>query len=433
VRALRETGLRGAIPKLVDTQSLFRQEAVEERQRKLLGDVIITQPFHSYFISMLASAIVAFTIIWLSISEYARTTDVPGHTVSNLPSAKIVAQHAGQIEALYVREGDLVRAGQRLALVRTELTDEAGQSAATQNLNSLNEQRRILDSQIALLRQKSGLELDRVTSSIVSARNQRVELDRQIEIQAALVRSLQDMFDRVHTILREGFVSQFEVERRRQSLLSAQQQLSHLRQQRGVLQAEEQKLILERERVAPDTQSQIASTASNLEALEQQRVQATAQRAYMIKAPISGYVSALQTAAGRSVDPSIPLMVIIPENSTFRVESYAPSAAIGFLKPGQEVRLQYDAYPYQQYGTYRGTVTMISGVPISPGDLDASIKVSEASYRVEIKPDAQTVIAFGKRHSLRAGMTLTSTIVIDRRSLMAWLLQPVAAVAGRIQ
>jgi membrane fusion protein len=433
VRALRETGLRGAIPKLVDTQSLFRQEAVEERQRKLLGDVIINQPFHSYFISMLASAIVAFTIIWLSISEYARTTDVPGHTVSNLPSAKIVAQHAGQIEALYVREGDLVRAGQRLALVRTELTDEAGQSAATQNLNSLNEQRRILDSQIALLRQKSGLELDRVTSSIVSARNQRVELDRQIEIQAALVRSLQDMFDRVHTILREGFVSQFEVERRRQSLLSAQQQLSHLRQQRGVLQAEEQKLILERERVAPDTQSQIASTASNLEALEQQRVQATAQRAYMIKAPISGYVSALQTAAGRSVDPSIPLMVIIPENSTFRVESYAPSAAIGFLKPGQEVRLQYDAYPYQQYGTYRGTVTMISGVPISPGDLDASIKVSEASYRVEIKPDAQTVIAFGKRHSLRAGMTLTSTIVIDRRSLMAWLLQPVAAVAGRIQ
>lgn len=102
-----------------------------------------------------------------------------------------------------------------------------------------------------------------------------------------------------------------------------------------------------------------------------------------------------------------------------------------FIRPGQEVRLLYDAFPYQRFGSFGGRVTRISRVVIDPRQLAAPLEVEEPVYRIEVAPDAQAVTGFGERLPLQLGMTLTANLILDRRSFLDWLLTPLNAVLRR--
>jgi membrane fusion protein len=151
----------------------------------------------------------------------------------------------------------------------------------------------------------------------------------------------------------------------------------------------------------------------------------------VIAAPISGRVTAVQTAPGRIVDGSAPLMTIIPDGSALHAEVYAPTRAVGFVSPGQEVRLLYDAFPYQRFGSFAGRVTGVSRTVLDPREIAAPVAAEEPVYRIEVALDRQAVDAFNQRLALQPGMTLSANLVLDRRSFAGWLFQPLTAVTRR--
>jgi membrane fusion protein len=101
----------------------------------------------------------------------------------------------------------------------------------------------------------------------------------------------------------------------------------------------------------------------------------------LITAPIGGRVTALQAAAGRVVEPGRPLMTIVPSGSALHAEIYAPTRAIGFVESGEEVRLLYDAFPYQRFGSFAGRVNRVSRTVLDPRDIAAPLKIEEPVYR----------------------------------------------------
>jgi membrane fusion protein len=56
--------------------------------------------------------------------------------------------------------------------------------------------------------------------------------------------------------------------------------------------------------------------------------------------------------------------------------------------------------------------------------------VEEPVYRVVASLDAQSVRAFGRLYPLQAGMLLEADIVLERRSLLEWILEPLYSVSG---
>jgi membrane fusion protein len=163
----------------------------------------------------------------------------------------------------------------------------------------------------------------------------------------------------------------------------------------------------------------------------QQSARLRGERAYVIVAPIAGRVAALQTASGRAADASLPLMEIVPEGSPLHAQIYAPTRAVGFVRPGQEVRLLYDAFPYQRFGSFRGHIVSVSRAVIDPRQLVAPLHIEEAVYQIDVVPDVQRVGAYGQDLPLQPGMTLTANIILDRRSFLDWLLTPLDAVMQR--
>lgn len=110
---------------------------------------------------------------------------------------------------------------------------------------------------------------------------------------------------------------------------------------------------------------------------------------------------------------------------------FAPSRAIGMARPGQEVRLMYDAFPYQRFGSFSGRIVAISRAVLAPDEVDAPVKLQEPVYEIHVALDRQHVEAFGQALALQPGMTLNADVVLDRRSFLDWLLEPIRAVRNR--
>jgi membrane fusion protein len=266
---------------------------------------------------------------------------------------------------------------------------------------------------------------------IAAAEEQAVSLREQISLQEQVVASNQNMFDQIAKVVERGFVSKVEFERRRQSLINSQQQLAGLRQQLSARLATATEARAQMASLAVESAQGVSEIQSNLQAMMQQQAQLEGEQGYIVTAPISGRITALQTAKGRTANSNLPLMVIVPDKSRLKVELYAPTRAIGFVKPGQETRILFDAFPYQRFGSFGGKVLSVSRIVIDPRENEVPLQLEEPVYRVIVALDKQTVTAFGENISLQPGMTLQANIVLERQSFLSWLLQPLNAVLNR--
>jgi membrane fusion protein len=410
---------------------LFRAEAIEARRERVEGEIVLAPSVRTQILVLLLFCLVLLLGLWVALGTYTRSETARGIMVTGEASAKIVAVRPGQITELLVREGDVVRAGQRLATVRTEQSGESGGSAIGESLAAIDSQRALTVEQIQLAGRRAASDRARLTATLAGVRQQRADLAGQIALAEEAVASARDMFERIGGLLDSGFISRIEVERRRQTYIATRQEVARLRQQANALEADAGRAAAELSRVAADADSEIVNARSSAETLAQQGARLRGERAYAIVAPVSGRVASLQTGRGRTVEASVPLMEIVPEGSALSVRLYAPTRAIGFVRPGQEVRLLYDAFPYQRFGSFSGRIVRVSRTVIDPRQLAVPLDIDEAVYQIEVRPDAQSVDAYGQHLPLQPGMTLTASISLDRRSFLDWLLAPLNAVMRR--
>lgn len=412
-------------------QSFFRDEFIKARNTRLDGEVILYKPLRFNAVVVLLACVTVALAIWVSTGRYARVEPARGLLSTNTDTAKIIALRAGIVLRLAAKEGQVVHRGQALATVQVEQQYAEGVRATQEELVVVQAQQKLATGQIGPTHDRAASERAGLAAAIVNDRQQRSDLEGQITFQNQIVRSLQSMLDRYRPIADKGYISKTEMDRREQELLTAQQSLAHLRQQITSLRGEEAKAATELDRSRAEEANQTAAVRSSVEGFRLQQSQLKGAQTYVLTAPINGIITALQTSVGRTVDPAVPLMSIVPEDATVHADLYAPSRAVGFVKPGQEVRLLYDAFPYERFGSYTGRIVTISRVALDPRQIDAPFKMDEPVYRLTVVPDQQSVTGYGEKIRLQPGMTLAANIILERRSFLDWLLEPLNAVIKR--
>jgi membrane fusion protein len=201
--------------------SLFRREVAEARAARLQGEIVLTQPVRTRALVLLLFATMAIMAAWVMLGRYSRTEIAPGILVTDDASAKVVAIRPGQVTELLVAEGQMVKAGQRLATIRVEQVSEGGGSSIAEGLTAIDAQRSLADRQIGLSLQRAASDRTRLLATLAGFRQQRNDLAGQIELQTELVASARDMVERIGSVVEKGFISKLEVERRRQAWLTA--------------------------------------------------------------------------------------------------------------------------------------------------------------------------------------------------------------------
>ncbi|WP_164523826.1 HlyD family efflux transporter periplasmic adaptor subunit [Sphingomonas sp. ABOLH] len=410
---------------------LFRNEVMEARRTRLQGEVLLTRPLKAHLVIILLAVLVVSSAAWIGLGRYSRIEAAKGIVETDAPSAKVVALRPGIVRALEVRDGQRVTKGQTLAVVQLEQEYAQGSTVSEEGLTALAAQHELALSQMSIARTRASGERATLQAVVDGSTRQQIDLAKQIALQRELVQSLEVAIKRISPIAERGFVPQVEIDRRRIELISARQALSRLLQQNTSLAAEALRANKQMRQLRAEMEGQIASARSTVEGLRLQSSQLRGGRTYVLTAANDGIVTAIQTAIGKVVDGSVPLMTLMPEDAVVHVDLYAPSRAIGLVRSGQEVRLLYDAFPFERFGSQRGTISEISRIALDPREIAAPLRTEEAVYRVRVRPDSQTVTAFGEQVPLQPGMTLSANIVLERRSFLDWLLEPIRAVMRR--
>ena len=121
---------------------------------------------------------------------------------------------------------------------------------------------------------------------------------------------------------------------------------------------------------------------------------------------------------GTVVQPGTVLLTLVPKDDTLRAEVWVPNDDIGFVRPGQTVRLKFAAFPFQKYGMVEGTVEHVSA-DAADGNIGSGTAPSDKGarnpplvYRALIALAAMQIEMDGQRLPLSAGMQTNAEILI---------------------
>lgn len=404
--------------------TLFRPEAVAYQGLRQAGAVVMLRPVATTVVFWCLAAVVALVAFFLFFAQYARKETVVGYLAPTAGVAKVFVSRTGIVTAVHVREGDAVEAGQPLLTVAIDQSTADGKNVDAVLLETLARQKTALLEQIAMQEDRASSERTRLEAQIAGAREAIAHLDAQIVAQAERIRLSANIVQSVEGLRGKGYISEVDYTKRRESLIENKQSLSALNQQVAARRAELAQAAAALEQL-PATISDKVQTLRNLVAETEQRLaEIDGRRAFVVRAPIAGRVSTMQAAIGRAIDPRQLQLSILPHDSVLQAELFVPARAIGFVRAGQEVRVLYDAFPYQQFGTYRGRVTGVARTMLAGADLPGPVSLQQPAYKITVALDRQDVTAYGARVALQPDMLLKADILLDRRSLLTWLLDP---------
>ena len=368
------------------------------------------------------------SLIFLSQAKYSRTENVSGHVTPNNGVSGIVPTRNGTIYSVDVFDGQQVSIGAKLASIRAE-EDSANEITPTVQIQaSIAQQDASLAAQMVAANQAADAQLRQLAAQREGLSAEIDQLQSQISLQHALIDTAQRDYDRARAVAERGFISQRDLQVREETLLARRQGLSQLIQSLATKRAALTEAERSAAQISAQAQAQNASLAASRAQVAQQAASTAGSRSYVLRAPVAGKVTAITARAGQPANAQVPLMTIVPAGSTLQAELAVPSSAIGFVKPGQEVRLAIDAFPYQHFGTVKGRILTVAASSIgAKGPNGTTISV----YPVKVKLDQSSVNAYGHREPLVSGMTLTARIVTEKQSLLEWLLEPLYAVRRR--
>jgi membrane fusion protein len=406
------------------TVQLFRQEVIEAGRERLAGQVVAATPPRAKLYVALVLAFAALIAAVLVFGHYSSRAQVKGVVAYDTGIARVYPSAAAEIRAFHVRNGQHVEAG--APLVTLAIAQGAG-GVSTQ-LDQLAGQDQELARQQQLAGNLGTAEIGALEKQKASLAAEIGSLERQRAFAAGQARLAESATARAGRLAAEGAGSQRQVEDSRSALLGRRAEIEQLgerliTQRQALAQTDAQiaQRRLEAERANADLAAQRA-------ALGEQRIALSRQGGITLTAPIAGEVGDISAEVGQRAKPEASLVTIVPSGSHLEIWLYAPTRAVGFVHPGQDVRLFFDAFPYQKYGAGRGRVTAVSRVPIEPAALDSALGIQEPVFRVRVAIQQAVPRLTNADARLRPGMTLSANLVLERRSLWEVLFNPFRAL-----
>ena len=412
--------------------SLFRQEVIEFQQHnRQWGRVVPLQSTPTKIVVWSITAAVAAVVVFLFFAQYARKETVAGYLAPASGTAKIFAPQPGIISATHVEQGQRVEAGQPLLSVAVDQIAANGEDVNASVLDTLARQRDALLRQVAGEEQRAVSERNRLAAQMRSHEIALAQLAAQIALQQERIHVVEKLVTSGAQLATRGLVSEIDQRRREEALIEQRLSLNTLHQQvtekRGQLTEAQYTL----EQLPIVTAEKTQTLRNEIAAVELRAAEVNGRRAYVIRAPIAGRVSSLQASVGQAADPRRLQLQIVPEGGVLHAELFVPSRAIGFVAVGQRVRLLYDAFPYQHYGTYAGRIVRVSQTILAGTDISVPLTLEGPAYRAVVELEQPDVDVNGKRVPLQPDMLLKADIILERRTLIDWMLNPL--MSARIQ
>ena len=193
-----------------------------------------------------------------------------------------------------------------------------------------------------------------------------------------------------------------------------------LRLRRSQAEARERLAALRQEFVE-QVSAQMADVQREVQANQERMLAAELDLSRMlITAPVAGQVLGLAVHnPGGVVEPSRPLMDILPRGEALVLDVKLPPHVIDTVRPGQDVEVRFSAFAATPHLVVMGKLTSVSGDALV--EKTATGSTSYYAGRAELTPEGMR--ALGGR-SVQPGMMAEVLVRTGERSMLDYLLGP---------
>jgi hemolysin D len=467
----------GRIPRLRLVKPGGSSNELTPLEREFLPPLLEIQetppsPVHRWTLWTLIGLVVAL-ITWASIGTISVVATAPGKFIPDGRVKEVQPLESSIVKAIHVKEGQRVKQGD--LLLELDPTLSAADLAANADKYGFNqlEQARLtaeLAPQVRAQLSKSSQPAARIALEERIRRSRelahatklaaaRATVEEKTEALAAAMATLKkyqettaiaaERESSARPLVESGAISRVDYLQLKQDLAQnsndlAAQEKTIQQAQAAVAEAEQAAEQVRRDRIA-DIYNDIDQRVTNEPTLRGDLEKS--QQLYQLKwlrAPVDGVVQKVEvTTIGQVVTPAQSLVTIVPDGIPLIVEATITNEDIGYVKVGQPVEVKVDTFPFQKYGSLKGTLTWVS--PDAEDKTAASKDTDTRSgtissrdpphpsdnpnggfvYKVYIRTEESKINVNGHPESVQSGMSVQADITTDRRRVIDFFLSPV--------
>ena len=423
------------------------QDDAAEEVQAFMGSL---RPFWGRALLYIVLLFVGIAIIWAWWSKVDVVASAPFRLVPLGQVKTMQAQRGGEIELIGVKEGDHVEKGQVLFKLKSwetwgdlrewEQANMVFQKAEYDFKTVLPQRARLNRETIGALEQRLSVlqrfmeahqnALEDYQSDVGGVEGSKTKtsdagLQAQIGFRQAEIDLMKGEFLQQKTLFERELISRADMNRARVQYLSALSALPSRMSEiyKNEMAVADLKRQITEARIAHEreaSQMRHAYETAHLR-LEQarKRIDRTLEaESDLILASVSGIVTQVMVnAVGQVISKGQPLVALAPASAPMVAEVMVLNKDVGLLKPGQLVKLKYDAYAFQDFGIKRGWLTYISPDAVIDERIGPIFKCV-----VELEENTMRVKGYDK--PLMFGMKGTAEMMTDRQSVLLMLLSP---------
>jgi len=328
-------------------------------------------------------------LAWASLTRVNMVVRAEGRLVPQSEPLRLSVPNGGIVSKVLVDVGATVAAGQPILEI-DPFREAADASTSRHEL----EQARAESARYI----ENARMLESATTNIAQA----LESERQVfKLMAAEAKEMHEGYE-------GGAVSLFEVQAKEREVAETQAKIAQFTSDLTRSEAESRH----------DRRLE-AETAQKIKALEVKLSRdVEVKKKTVLAAPTAGIVTSMSSLRpGRYLAANDVAATINPTNEPLLAEIWIPNESMRRVKPGLTVRMKLKAFPYQQYGMLPGTLISV--------DPDAD---QAGNYRAWIKPERLTLSGAHGPETLGPGLALGAEIVVDKRTILEVVLDPIRKV-----
>jgi adhesin transport system membrane fusion protein len=404
------------------------------------------EPLRARKLLRMAAVLLVLLIIWAAFAEIDTVTRGEARVIPTRQVQIMQSVDGGVVEAIAVKEGDVVQAGQLLLRVDpTRFTSNLQESRVSQlaleakvaRLDALTRgtpfkpSAKLLKEVPDVVAQEGRLYASRLAEMRAQtniAENQLAQRRQELnEVKARLEQAERGLelatreLNATRPMLRTGAVSEVEVlrlEREVTRLRGDREQATAqiARVQSAILEAtrkiEEVQLTARNEmsRELSDTMGKLASQTEGGVALADKVKHAD------IKSPVRGTVKRLLVnTVGGVVQPGKEVIEIVPLDDALVLEVQITPRDIAFLHPGQSAMVKFTAYDFAVYGGLEADLINIAPDSVLDDKGNAFYHVRVRTRKTSLGPDLPII----------PGMVAQVDIMTGKKTILSYLLKPI--------
>jgi membrane fusion protein len=418
---------------LLPTRPLAPRVATPSRLRLHSAEATIVRPPSSTVLTLFIVTLTAAAGCFVTFGQYARKESVSGYLEPAAGIVRVFAPRSGVIGALLVDDGDSVGRGTLLFKVAMPQTLADGSDAHRERLADIDARRTELVTSRERAAERAATEAARLDDQLAALHEQRAALSGLAALQADAAGLGDRQLAALQTLHQRGALPALQWLSARMQHLAGREKLQSTRERLGRLDAELAGLAAARATLRLDDANRLAEIDAALLALHESAIDAATAADLAVRAPIGGRIANLQRRVGETATPTQLVLTIVPAASPLVARLLIPTRAIGFVRPGQAVRLRYDAFPHQHFGTQTGVLQRVASSVLFHGDSFGPVQVVQPAYPATATLTTQSLETDGHILPLQSGMQLQADILLEQRSILAWLAEPLLALRGRTQ